>query len=130
MRTPLLLTVSISFTLVACLGSADEPAASRSQDVVAVVDAGPAVDASATSDAADASAPAVPTYAEVAPLIAAHCGTCHHSALATLAKVNAHKDDMIQVLEQHVMPRNDPFWSDTPDGQALLTFLRESPELK
>lgn len=126
-RIAILVAAAVTSALVACATADSEPSSiSTAHDTVNTT---ATADAS-TDDAADASAPALPTYNEVSPLIAAHCGSCHHSSFSTLAKVKAHQADMIDVLESHAMPKNDPFWSDTADGQTLLSYLQSSPELQ
>lgn len=129
MRITILCAAVLTSALVACAAAESESSTSTSAQDTAVTtttDAGASTDAAADADAS----PPVTTYDDVAPLIAAHCGTCHRTSFSTLAKVKSHKDSMIEVLEGHVMPRNDPFWSDTPDGQMLLGYLHDSTELQ
>ena len=76
-----------------------------------------------------AASAAVPTYDEMSPIIAANCGRCHRATFATLERVRARRPEMLLKLSRGEMPRDEPTWFRSPDGQRLLAFLRESPEL-
>lgn len=158
MRSFALACMLVSMSLVACVTEGADEESSSDQDLTAdsgVVwtdasvpsDAGPPsdsgpvwTDASAPSDAGpatdsgsvvtDASVPSVPTYAEVAPIINSVCGHCHASKFSTLEKVKTNKSRMFSLINSGRMPKNNPGWRNTADGQDVLDFLAESPELQ
>jgi hypothetical protein len=72
---------------------------------------------------------AVPTYAEVAPIIQATCGGCHGATFDSLAKVKQQKAQMLGAVSVGFMPRGNGNFRNTPDGEKLLDFLRNSSEL-
>jgi hypothetical protein len=77
----------------------------------------------------DGAAPPVPKYTEVGPIINATCGGCHTGVFNSLAKVKQRKVQMISVISAGMMPRGNGGWRNTADGQKVLDFLRNSPEL-
>jgi cytochrome c553 len=139
----------VSATLVACVSGGADDEESTEQDIHAPhFDAGASDGGVATTDASvptsdggvvvvtDASVPPtdagtsdVPTYAEIAPKIAAACGGCHHTSFNTLAKVDANKSSMLRMITSGRMPRNNPGWKNTADGLDVIDFLANSPEL-
>jgi hypothetical protein len=72
---------------------------------------------------------AVPTYAQVKPLIDGKCNGCHANTFNTLAKVKQRKNQMIAVISSGSMPRGNSNWRNTDDGKKVLDFLRNSNEL-
>lgn len=72
---------------------------------------------------------AIPTYADVAPLIQESCAGCHPQ-IGSLEGVRATRDAMLKTISSGLMPRNDRSWRYTDDGQIVLDFLRRSPELE
>ncbi|MFO0741270.1 MAG: hypothetical protein U0270_35570 [Labilithrix sp.] len=159
MRSFGLACMLVSVSLVACVTEGADEESSSDQDLTAAdsgpvwtdasvsSDAGPAIDsgpvwtdASVSSDAGpaidsgpvvtDASVPSVPTYANVAPIINSVCGHCHASKFSTLEKVKANKSRMFSLINSGRMPKNNPGWRNTADGQDVLDFLAESPELQ
>ena len=73
--------------------------------------------------------PPIPTYAEVAPIINAACGRCHIGVFNSLAKIKQRQASMISVISSGSMPRGNGAWKNSADGQKVLDFLRNSPEL-
>jgi cytochrome c553 len=150
MRSFALAAILVSATLVACVSGVADDEESTEQDIHAphldasVSDGGVAVtDASVpTSDGGivvvtdgsapptDAAASDVPTYAEIAPKIAAACGGCHHTSFNTLDKVKANKTRMLGMITSGRMPKNNPGWKNTADGLDVIDFLANSPELQ
>jgi len=68
----------------------------------------------------------VPTYEEVAPILAERCQSCHSNAadmglggvsVDTEAEVLEHADTILKALEFGWMPYEDPEWHKTPEGQ-------------
>ena len=140
MRSFGLACMLVSVSLVACVTEGADEESSSDQDLTAA-DSGPVwTDASVSSDAGpaidsgpvvtDASVPSVPTYANVAPIINSVCGHCHASKFSTLEKVKANKSRMFSLINSGRMPKNNPGWRNTADGQDVLDFLAESPELQ
>lgn len=128
MNFKILACLAATTVLVACAAtSADSESSSAAESAVSS-DGGTATDAATDASATDAG-PAMPTYAEEAPVIAQNCGGCHGTKFNTLAKVVQNKAKMVQELQQQKMPKDNPTWSTTADGQALLDFLENSPEL-
>ncbi|HVH47527.1 MAG TPA: hypothetical protein VM925_34565 [Labilithrix sp.] len=72
---------------------------------------------------------AVPTYAEIAPILDATCGGCHVGVFNALDKLKKRRRQMIDAVSAGRMPRGRPTWRDSADGQKLLAFLRGSTEL-
>ena len=126
MRT-LFVLASLALAAAACAAGAHDPAGASDSADTAAADAG--------SDAGDAGTPdaaTVPTYAEVAPIIARSCTRCHEHEddFTTLEDVKASKDFMEAMIEQEAMPFGSTGWENTPDGKKLLDFLENSSELE
>jgi hypothetical protein len=68
-----------------------------------------------------------PTYSDIAPLIAKACGGCHDGVYSTLDKVRTQRSAMISAISGGTMPKDQPSWAQTSDGQAVLQFLQDSP---
>ena len=66
-----------------------------------------------------------PTYEQVAPMIQRACSGCHADAFGSREKVDAMRDAMLGRISSGSMPRNNPNWRNTPDGQAVLAYLRD-----
>ncbi len=66
----------------------------------------------------------------MAPLIEGKCGGCHEGVFDSIPKIVAKRDLMIGLLSTGEMPRRDPDWRFTEDGQVVLDFLKRSPELR
>ena len=69
--------------------------------------------------------PLVPTYEEVAPMIARACSGCHADTFGSLDQVRTWRDAMLDRILSGAMPRNNPNWRDSADGKAVLAFLRD-----
>lgn len=151
MRSVALTSLLVSLSLVACVSAGADDESSSDQDLVGVdagahadasadattvTDAGPpAVDATVVTDAGPPAVDAgpgddVPTYTEVAPLINQTCGGCHHGKFDSLDKVKASAPRMLQMISAGRMPKNNPTWKNTAQGQEVLDFLANSPELE
>lgn len=68
------------------------------------------------------------SYADVAPIIATNCMTCHGSAsthvhLTTEAEVNVARERALAALQSGRMPFRRPTWKDTDDGKKLAQWL-------
>lgn len=150
MRSFALASLLASVTLVACVSAGVDDTDSTeaevhlgtSPDAAMTADsAAPGTDASATvldggpaetdgSVPAVDAGPAVPTYAEVGPVIQTVCGRCHTANFSTLAKVKASRTRMLGVINSGRMPKGNPGWRNTEDGQRVIDFLTHSPELQ
>jgi hypothetical protein len=94
-------------------------------------DAGPAAkDAGPAAKDAAKPAPAVASYAEVAPLIESTCSPCHNDAFGSVDQLKKRRNQMIDALSSQRMPRNNPGWVKTADGQKVFDYLQNSPDLK
>jgi hypothetical protein len=134
MRFFALASLAVSVTLVACVAADGDPEKQSGEAVSASDGGAAATDASATDGSADASAvdagPAVPTYDQIAPLVANNCAGCHHSALSTVAKLKTNRSTVIQVVSQGRMPKDNPTWNTTSDGQEFLNYMQNSPDMQ
>jgi hypothetical protein len=72
------------------------------------------------------------TFREIEPILARTCGTCHDDQFAKLADVKKDREIMIRKIENREMPADDEDerWLDSPDGHAVLNYLKTSPELR
>jgi hypothetical protein len=94
-------------------------------------DGGATLSAALTTDGgSDAAAVSALTFREIGPILAETCGGCHNSDFNELADVKADRKLMISVIEGREMPADDDRWLDTPNGQAVVAYLKTSPELR
>jgi hypothetical protein len=72
------------------------------------------------------------TFREIGPILARTCGTCHDDEFAKLADVKKDRELMIRKIEDREMPADDQddLWLDSAEGQAVLKYLKTSPELR
>jgi hypothetical protein len=104
--------------------------------LVAACSAAPHEGASADSAAlsADAGSGDVSplTFREIKPILARTCGSCHDDEFSALADVKKDREIMIRKIENHEMPADDEDeqWLGSADGQAVLKYLKTSPELR
>jgi hypothetical protein len=76
-------------------------------------------------------APAVATFAEVKPIFDRNCARCHVGVFNSIPNVRMRRMQMLTAIEGGRMPRGaGATWRGTPDGQKVLDFLRNSPELE
>ena len=75
-------------------------------------------------------AAAVPSYADIAPIVATHCVACHGDEIAYADVVLNSEEDLIsnraaalQALRTGYMPLGQANWKDTDEGKALLSYL-------
>jgi hypothetical protein len=71
-----------------------------------------------------------PTYADVQPILAQACGSCHNGEFSTLSQVKAQRSALISQISSGRMPQGDSSWSTGADGQSVLDFLQNSPEVQ
>ena len=73
------------------------------------------------------------TYQDVAPILAAHCSSCHSNAadnglggisVDTEAEVISNAAVIIGSLQSGWMPYEQPDWHTTDDGQKLIAWLQ------
>jgi len=134
-----LVTGVTAAAIVACTSGTDA-SSQGSSNLTETPDAAVATDgggADATpGDAADAAVdagPAVPTYDDVAPIIAASCTSCHEHAagdFATKDAVAQNGASMLAVIKRGKMPKGNPTFATTPDGQELVKYLTFSPDIQ
>ncbi len=66
-----------------------------------------------------------------AKLIGFYCGGCHTGSplpsFSTLSQVQVYQTAMLTTLSTAQMPPDNPSFSSTPDGQALMAWLAQSP---
>jgi hypothetical protein len=102
--------------------------------VLAACSAAPNEEAAADGAALSANAGDVSplTFREIGPILARRCGSCHDDEFATLAEVKKEREIMIRKIEDHEMPADDEDeqWLGSADGQAVLKYLKTSPELR
>jgi hypothetical protein len=77
-----------------------------------------------TLDCTAPTPPAGPTYADVAPIIASTCGGCHQSQFGTLAALQQRHTQMLGAITGGAMPKNNPAWHLSADGQKVIAFLQ------
>jgi hypothetical protein len=76
-------------------------------------------------------APAVTTFAEAKPILDRACGRCHTGIFNSIPNVRMRRMQMLTSIEGGRMPRGaGATWRGTPDGQKVIDFLRNSPELE
>lgn len=70
-------------------------------------------------------------YEDVKPIIDRHCVGCHNpqgemsrKPFTTLAGIRRHADDAWKMIDKGRMPRGNPAFRFTPDGRALMDWLR------
>jgi hypothetical protein len=78
----------------------------------------------------------IPSYTDVAPIVAGTCGTCHGDKFDSLDKIKSMRGQMASKIATGAMPRHSGIiiadqikFLDTDDGKKLLAFLLRSPEL-
>jgi hypothetical protein len=67
-------------------------------------------------------------YEEAKPIIASTCTSCHENTFSTLAKIKTQRPKMLSKLSSGAMPRGQPTFKDSPDGQKLIAFLVDGSE--
>lgn len=136
-----LVTGVMTAAIVACASgngtSSQGSDLTESSDAAVTTDGGSAAtDAAAPSGdasidpAADASAPTVPSYDDVAPIVQASCAGCHDDQFATLDAIKENGPSMLILINKGRMPKGDPTFKTSPDGQKLVTYLTSSPDLQ
>lgn len=72
----------------------------------------------------------LPTYADIAPIVADNCLSCHSADVAsgdivldTKDKLNAVSLEALNALKAGIMPLGDEGFKDTADGKLLLQYL-------
>lgn len=58
------------------------------------------------------------------------CGICHEGRFDSLEKVRAERDLMFGMISAGVMPKRNPSWRTSDEGQLTLAFLAKSAELE
>jgi hypothetical protein len=130
MRLFALASFAVSVTLVACV-AADGESERQSGEAVSASDGGVGpTDASSADGSAVDAGPAVPTYDAIAPLVTANCSSCHHSSFSTVAKLKANQTKIVQYVNQAKMPKDNPTWGTTADGQEFLDYMQNSPDMQ
>lgn len=85
----------------------------------------------AGAPAADGGAAPAPTYADVKPIIDRVCGRCHTGVFNSIPNIKMRRVQMLGAISSGSMPRGaGSTWRGTPDGQKVLDFLRNSPEIQ
>jgi hypothetical protein len=70
-----------------------------------------------------------PDFDVVEPILTNTCSGCHMNNFDTLSKVKRLRTRMLAKITAGEMPRGNPDWKDSPDGQTVLDFLQNSPTL-
>jgi hypothetical protein len=94
-------------------------------------DAGASVALTCTTrdGAAMAAAAPAPKFSDVETIIQNTCTRCHSNEFSTLSKVREKRMRMLSKVSSGEMPRGNPTFKDTPDGQTLLSYLTTSADL-